>query len=120
MNAWHRAGRSIGRRVAALATLILLIGGIPSAQASPGDLDTGFSSDGKVLTDIGTADSGRAVAIQADGKVVVAGNTLLIRGRLCSQFGCSPNADYIVSFPRDDLISLIDHGHRKHGGGQRQ
>ena len=46
MNAWHRAGRSIGRRVAALATLILLIGGIPSAQASPGDLDTGFSSDG--------------------------------------------------------------------------
>ncbi|MED5584305.1 MAG: fibronectin type III domain-containing protein, partial [Actinomycetota bacterium] len=73
MNAWHRAGRSIGRRVAALATLILLIGGIPSAQASPGDLDTGFSSDGKVLTDIGTADSGRAVAIQADGKVVVAG-----------------------------------------------
>ena len=27
MNAWHRAGRSIGRRVAALATLILLIGG---------------------------------------------------------------------------------------------
>ena len=59
MNAWHRAGRSIGRRVAALATLILLIGGIPSAQASPGDLDTGFSSDGKVLTDIGTADSGR-------------------------------------------------------------
>ena len=54
MNAWHRAGRSIGRRVAALATLILLIGGIPSAQASPGDLDTGFSSDGKVLTDIGS------------------------------------------------------------------
>ena len=74
MNAWHRAGRSIGRRVAALATLVLLIGGIPSAQASPGDLDTGFSSDGKVLTDIGTADSGRAVAIQADGKVVVAGS----------------------------------------------
>ena len=73
MNAWHRAGRSIGRRVAALATLILLIGGIPSAQASPGDLDTGFSSDGKVLTDIGTADSGRAVAIQAAGTVVVAG-----------------------------------------------
>jgi len=66
MNAWHRAGRSIGRRVAALATLILLIGGIPSAQASPGDLDTGFSSDGKVLTDIGTADSGRAVAADDD------------------------------------------------------
>ena len=34
MNAWHRAGRSIGRRVAALATLILLIGGIPSAPAT--------------------------------------------------------------------------------------
>jgi len=56
----------------------LLLGGVlvvdqTSAGAAPGDLDTGFSSDGKVTTDVGTVDAGRAVAVQSDGKIVVAG-----------------------------------------------
>ena len=40
-----------------------------------GVLDTTFSQDGKVLTDIDSdrSDNGRAMAIQADGKIVVAG-----------------------------------------------
>jgi uncharacterized delta-60 repeat protein len=39
-----------------------------------GTLDDSFSSDGKVRTDVGSgADSGAGVAIQADGKIVVAG-----------------------------------------------
>ena len=59
--------------MAALAAVALLVVAVPSAEASPGDLDTSFSSDGKLLTDIGTTDSGRAVAIQADGKIVIAG-----------------------------------------------
>ena len=53
-------------------TGILLVGVAP-VGAAPGDLDTTFSTDGKVTTDIGTTDAGRAVAIQADGKIVVAG-----------------------------------------------
>ena len=42
-----------------------------------GSLDTSFDNDGKVTTDIGTstADSGSAVAIQSDGKIVVAGTS---------------------------------------------
>ena len=42
-----------------------------------GSLDTSFDTDGKVTTDIGTstADSGSAVAIQSDGKIVVAGTS---------------------------------------------
>jgi uncharacterized delta-60 repeat protein len=41
-----------------------------------GSLDTGFGGDGTVLTDIGGGDDGaNAVAIQPDGKIVVAGNT---------------------------------------------
>ncbi len=41
-----------------------------------GSLDTSFSSDGKVTTEIGNgADSGRSVAIQNDGKIVVAGDS---------------------------------------------
>jgi uncharacterized delta-60 repeat protein len=40
---------------------------------SGGALDPTFSGDGKLTTAIGTDDSGNAVAIQADGKIVVAG-----------------------------------------------
>jgi uncharacterized delta-60 repeat protein len=44
--------------------------------ALPTDLDLSFSSDGKVITDFGGAnDVARAVAIQTDGKIVVAGET---------------------------------------------
>jgi uncharacterized delta-60 repeat protein len=41
-----------------------------------GSLDTSFDTDGKVTTPIGSStDEGYAVAIQADGKIVVAGTT---------------------------------------------
>ncbi|MGI8686111.1 MAG: Calx-beta domain-containing protein [Acidimicrobiales bacterium] len=42
-----------------------------------GSLDTSFDTDGKVTTDIGaaTADEGNGVALQADGKIVVVGNS---------------------------------------------
>ena len=41
-----------------------------------GTLDTGFDSDGKVTTAIGSGiDIGRSVAIQSDGKIVVAGHS---------------------------------------------
>jgi len=44
------------------------------AQTSPGDLDTSFDGDGLVTTSVsGTGDKGRAVAIQSDGKILVAG-----------------------------------------------
>jgi uncharacterized delta-60 repeat protein len=43
-----------------------------------GSLDTSFDGDGKVITDFstGASDIGRDVAIQADGKIVVAGGSL--------------------------------------------
>ncbi len=40
-----------------------------------GSLDTGFGSGGRVVTDfVGGTDHGLAVALQLDGKIVVAGN----------------------------------------------
>jgi uncharacterized delta-60 repeat protein len=46
----------------------------PTVKAAPGDLDLTFGVGGKVTTDfLGGTDSGNAVAIQADGKIVVAG-----------------------------------------------
>jgi uncharacterized delta-60 repeat protein len=42
--------------------------------AAPGDLDTGFGTEGKVVTPVGSSgDYGQAVALQPDGKVLVAG-----------------------------------------------
>jgi uncharacterized delta-60 repeat protein len=50
---------------------------IAPAQAAPGDLDPSFSGDGILLTGFGgEIDGGSAVALQADGKIVVAGTTL--------------------------------------------
>jgi uncharacterized delta-60 repeat protein len=43
---------------------------------SNGSLDTSFDTDGKVTTPIGSAgDFGNAIAIQSDGKILVAGST---------------------------------------------
>jgi uncharacterized delta-60 repeat protein len=45
-----------------------------AAFAAPGDLDTTFSSDGKVTTDFTPGfDEGIAIAIQGDGKIVAGG-----------------------------------------------
>jgi uncharacterized delta-60 repeat protein/LPXTG-motif cell wall-anchored protein len=44
--------------------------------ATGGSLDTTFNTDGKVITDIGssTEDAAESVAVQADGKIIVAGD----------------------------------------------
>ena len=46
-----------------------------NAYALPGDLDTTFDVDGKVVTQIGAADTAVDLAIQPDGKIVALGNT---------------------------------------------
>ena len=45
------------------------------AGADAGDLDVSFSGDGKQTTDFGGSDAAAAVAVQADGKIVVAGSS---------------------------------------------
>ena len=53
---------------------ILLLQLVTPVLASPGDLDLNFGTNGRVTTDFnGDYDSGHAVAIQSDGKIVVAG-----------------------------------------------
>ncbi|MBK6551856.1 MAG: hypothetical protein IPG11_15835 [Flavobacteriales bacterium] len=57
-----------------LTALFLALGTTTSAQ--PGSLDGDFDADGKVTTAFGTGDDfGESVAIQLDGKIVVAGST---------------------------------------------
>ena len=46
------------------------------AAAAPGDLDLSFGGTGKVTTNLSSGDdSGNSVAIQTDGKIVVAGKS---------------------------------------------
>ena len=55
-----------------LAAACILTSGIATAQ--PGSLDNTFGTDGKLTTDIGSyGDDGNSVAIQSDGKILVAG-----------------------------------------------
>ena len=56
-------------------TLVFVVSG-RTVLAVDGDLDPTFGADGKVLTDFDhSTDIANAVAIQADGKLVVVGTT---------------------------------------------
>ncbi len=58
----------------AVAVLLGLLVAEANVLAAPGDLDTTFSGDGKVTTAIGAGtDAGRAVAVDPDGRIIVAG-----------------------------------------------
>src|SRR5947208_8071390 len=59
-----------------LAALLVTLSLAHAVQAAPGDLDSTFDSDGRVTTDFaGNSDVPFALAIQTDGKLVVAGRT---------------------------------------------
>ena len=70
--------RRSGRVAIAAFMLNLILSLAHTAQAAPGDLDSSFGNGGKVTTDfLGKEDGAAAVAIQADGKIVVAGAIIL-------------------------------------------
>ncbi len=69
----QRPRRTVAGATLLTCALVLALAG--QAQAAPGDLDSSFSGDGKQTTDFaGGFDAGWAVAVQADGKIVVAGS----------------------------------------------
>jgi uncharacterized delta-60 repeat protein len=72
-----RAGLSFIRLgLSAALSLILLVGSQKVGMAAAGDLDPTFGIGGKVTTDIKrSTDIANAVALQADGKLVVVGQT---------------------------------------------
>ena len=64
------------RMIGAAAIILTLFSGLQMVQAADGDLDSTFGTGGMVTTDINrSTDIGNAVAIQADGKLVVVGQT---------------------------------------------
>jgi uncharacterized delta-60 repeat protein len=71
---WFQAAVRRRGGMGVLATLLLLPLGVGAVGS--GDLDSSFGGDGTVTTSFGNGNStvARAVALQADGKVVVAGS----------------------------------------------
>ena len=64
------------RGIGASAIILTFFVNVQMAQAADGDLDPLFGSGGMVMTDLGkSTDLAEAVAIQADGKLVVVGTT---------------------------------------------
>src|SRR5438034_7806732 len=64
------------RAIGATAIILTLFSSVQMAQAADGDLDPTFGTGGMVTTDIDhSTDIANAVAIQADGKLVVVGQT---------------------------------------------
>jgi uncharacterized delta-60 repeat protein len=63
------------KRMKALVSFLIVLGVVSAAQAAPGDLDTGFSGDGKIVETGLPSTFANAVAIQADGKIVVVGES---------------------------------------------
>jgi uncharacterized delta-60 repeat protein len=75
------------------------------AQAAAGDLDPTFGIGGKVTTDLGrSVDSANAVAVQADGKLVVVGQTF--------KNNDSSNEDFAVARYNTDGTLDSTFGHR--------
>src|SRR2546428_5353290 len=74
-----RAGRSIrGGAVVAAIAFGWLIAAMP-ARAADGDLDARFDYDGLSVQDCGGNDEAQAVAIQPDGKILLAGFNCIVR-----------------------------------------
>lgn len=64
-------------RITGMLTLVTTLGlaSIGPAAAAPGGPDPGFGTGGRVTIDDGTTDGAFALAVQPDGKIVVAGYT---------------------------------------------
>jgi hypothetical protein len=68
-------------QIAATTLIVILIVCLGSSliivvSAAPGDLDTTFGGNGRILVGFGSAyDLGNALAMQTDGKIVVAAGT---------------------------------------------
>jgi uncharacterized delta-60 repeat protein len=77
-----------------------------------GDLDTSFGSDGQVITDFdGGGDEAHAVALQTDGKIVVAGGSSLTEiGGLFALARYNPNGTLDTTFGGGRVTTDVEGG----------
>jgi len=87
----------------------LIIHQAAAAFAAPGDLDSTFGIGGKVMTETGYAEMVHAVALQPDGKIVVAGEININGSKgLVTRYNADGSLDQ--SFGFGGLIADAAHG----------
>jgi uncharacterized delta-60 repeat protein len=110
-----RQSRLIQSTAFSVLLLALLLFTAISSRAAPGDLDTAFGSGGKVTTPVGAGrDLAQAVALQPDGKIIVAGyaqsDFALVRyhpdGSLDTAFGTNGKAITPVGVATDEAYAV--------------
>lgn len=81
-----------------------------------GKLDTTFGNKGKVITDLGGNDKATAIAIQNDGKIVVAGNGA-VEDQDWAMLRYTASGKVDTSFGSKGIVSLDFKGGEDHVGG---
>lgn len=90
------------KQVKRIFCAVILTCGSTYALAAPGDLDTTFDSDGKLMTAVGAADDyAKSVVQQTDGKLVVVG----ISGINFTVVRYNANGSLDTSFDTDGKVS---------------
>jgi len=110
-------------KLVGMLVALLAMAASASANATPGDLDPTFGGgDGTVTTDFGGTDPARAVAVQPNGKIVVAGGKgdfALARynqdgsldtsfdgdGTVTTDFGGNDSADAVALQPNGKIVA---------------
>lgn len=75
------------------------------AFAAPSDLDTTFGGSGKITTLIGTTSAANAVAVQSDGKIVVAGESGGFPNRFFTLVRYNNDGSLDTSFDSDGKVT---------------
>ncbi len=93
--------------------LIGLLGFLPAVNAAPGDLDPTFSHDGKTTDGVGAGnmDSGQAMALQPDGKIVVAGSAQYGTFEVCAVARYNPDGSFDPGFDEDGKNYVLLNNH---------
>lgn len=93
-------------RIIKFVSIVILILLNSSAIAETGSLDNAFGNSGKVITDFGSTSSsfGSAVAIQSDGKIVVAGLNSNAGKTSCAIVRYNINGTLDNSFDTDGIV----------------
>ncbi len=111
---WFR--KTQRRASVALAIIAALLAATGVLAAAAGALDTTFDYDGKVVTDIGGSDDPiRAMVIQPDGKIVVAGYTNKWGGYDFALARYNSNGSLDTTFDWDGIVITDIRGETNYG-----
>ena len=97
--------RLVNSLLGLLLGLFVALGGPAIALAAPGELDPSFGNGGTVITSFGGADVASAVAIQPDGKLVVAGRTNIAGNTVFALARYDPNGGLDPAFGTGGLVT---------------